>query len=259
MEYLLWAYFLLYPVYIYYTWEGDKRLVLLNPNKRIGLYVSTIAMLWLPVLVLMFVVFQSSSGNRLALDDIGFIFNQPISFEQLGLVLHLDLENLIGLLCVFVLSAYFYYSLKRLKNGQNRQKTAQEQATLRQQMTYIQWFLPTNPKEYRWFIFGVSVTAGICEEILFRGYLLHALGEYVPMYGAVLISSVLFGLPHIYQGPTHVFRTALLGLILSLIYWATGSLLVPVLLHIVVDVYGGALAYVVFGAHLKPSCSENSN
>ncbi|GAB3003070.1 CPBP family intramembrane glutamic endopeptidase [Psychrosphaera aestuarii] len=233
MEYLLWAYFVLYPVYIYFTWETDKRLVLSSPEKRITVYGSTIVMLWLPVLVLMFVVFESGADMGLVLDDIGLVFKW-------------DWINLLGSLVVFLLAAYFYKSLQQLK------KNDQEQMALKAQMAYIRWFLPTNPSEYRWFIFGVSISAGICEEILFRGYLMHALGDYLPTYGAVIISSILFGLPHIYQGPVHVIRTALLGLIMALIYLATESLLVPILLHIVVDMYGGALAYMVFGENLKP-------
>ena len=231
MEYLLWSYFLLYPVYIYFTSQADKRLVLSNPNKRIGLYVSTIVMLWLPVLLLMFVVFQSGAGSSLDLNDIGFVFKW-------------DWVNQLGLFLVLLLAGYFYYSLQQLK------KKDEEQQALKSQMGYIQWFLPTNPKEYRWFMYGVSISAGVCEEILFRGYLIHALGDDLPTYGAVIISSILFGLPHIYQGPIHVIRTAVLGLIMALIYLATGSLLVPILLHIVVDMYGGAMAYLVFGKRI---------
>ena len=232
MEYLLWSYFFLYPVYIYFTWESDKRLVLSSPEKRITVYGSTIVMLWLPVLVLMFVVFQSGAGNGLALDNIGFVFKW-------------DWANLLGLFLVFLLAGYFYYSLQKLK------KNDKEQQALKSQMAYIQWFLPANPKEYRWFMYGVSISAGICEEILFRGYLIQALGDYLPTYGAVIISSVLFGLPHIYQGPIHVIRTAVLGLIMALIYLATESLLVPILLHVLVDMYGGAMAYIVFGENRK--------
>ncbi|MDA8622210.1 CPBP family intramembrane metalloprotease, partial [Psychrosphaera sp.] len=213
MEYLLWAYFIFYPVYIYFTWEADKRLVLSNPTKRLNVYANTILMLWLPVLLLMFVVFSSAE-------------NQRVSLENVGLTLKWDWPNLLGLVVVFLLSGYFYYSLQQLK------KNDTEQQTLRDQMTYIQWFLPTNPREYRCFMFGVSISAGICEEVLFRGYLMHALGSYVPTYSAVFIASILFGLPHIYQGPAHVIRTAVLGLIMALVYLATESLLVPILLHI---------------------------
>lgn len=227
MEYLLWAYFVLYPVYIYFTWEADKRLVLSNPMKRLSVYASTIIMLWLPVVLLMFVVFEGTE-------------NQRVSLESIGLVLKWDWPNFLGLAGVFLLSGYFYYSLKQLKNNDA------EQQTLREQMAYIQWFLPTNNKEYQWFIFGVSVSAGICEEVLFRGYLMQVLDSYVPTYGAVFIASILFGLPHIYQGPVHVIRTAVIGVIMALAYLATGSLLVPILLHIVLDMYGGALAYMVF-------------
>jgi len=83
----------------------------------------------------------------------------------------------------------------------------------------------------------VAISAGICEEVLFRGWLLSALHDQVGLNGAALIiaASATFGLAHAYQRPTGVILTGLAGALFCVLYVATGSLLVPILLHIVVD------------------------
>lgn len=84
----------------------------------------------------------------------------------------------------------------------------------------------------------VAVSAGICEEIVFRGWLLSTLHTTVGLSGIalVVIAAVLFGFAHIYQGPTGVFLTALAGALFCMLYIFTGSLLVPIALHVLVDV-----------------------
>lgn len=66
--------------------------------------------------------------------------------------------------------------------------------------------------------------AAICEEIVFRAFLI---GRLEAAFGgasrsataaAVLLSSVLFGFAHTYQGPTGVLITGTLGLIFACIY-----------------------------------------
>jgi uncharacterized protein len=84
---------------------------------------------------------------------------------------------------------------------------------------------------------AVAVSAGICEEIVFRGWLLSTLDGSLRLEGAALIlaAAVLFGLAHSYQGITGMVLTGLAGLLFCGLYVATGSLLWPILLHIVVD------------------------
>jgi uncharacterized protein len=85
---------------------------------------------------------------------------------------------------------------------------------------------------------AVAVSAGICEEIVFRGWLLSTLHGSLGLEGTVLIlvAAVLFGLAHSYQGITGMVLTAFAGLFFCGLYVATGSLLWPILLHILVDV-----------------------
>jgi membrane protease YdiL (CAAX protease family) len=99
------------------------------------------------------------------------------------------------------------------------------------------YFFPATWTERRWWVF-VCITAGVCEEIVFRGFLLHYLHVFpwtLNLTLALLISSVIFGLNHLYQGAGGVARTAIAGLLFGLLFLLTGNLLLPIIFHGVVD------------------------
>jgi membrane protease YdiL (CAAX protease family) len=100
--------------------------------------------------------------------------------------------------------------------------------------------LPRSEAEKKRWV-GLSVTAGICEEIIFRGFLFLYLGDVLGMslYGTVVTSSLIFALSHYYQGPSNVIRVGFIGLLFATTYALTGSLLIPIALHVVLDL--GAL------------------
>jgi uncharacterized protein len=84
----------------------------------------------------------------------------------------------------------------------------------------------------------VGITAGVCEEWLYRGFLLAvvaALLPGLPTAGLVVVAAVAFGLAHAYQGLSGVLTTGVLGGVLAAVYLQTGSLLLPVVLHAVID------------------------
>ncbi|MCL1051856.1 CPBP family intramembrane metalloprotease [Shewanella abyssi] len=222
LEYLLLGYLIMWPIYIYLTHEKEQQSVIADPEKRIAVYRITMLQLWLPVMFLMVLVSQDH-----------------ISMSDIGLQWQFGVANQIGVAALVLIAGYFFMSLKKLSES-----TENHQA-IRKQLAYIQWLMPTSVKETRYFILGVSITAGICEELLFRGYLMHMLADYMPTYAVVIISSLAFGLPHLYQGVIHILRTALMGVVMALIYLATDSIIVPIVLHAVIDMYSGALAYLV--------------
>jgi membrane protease YdiL (CAAX protease family) len=83
---------------------------------------------------------------------------------------------------------------------------------------------------------GLSLNAGVVEELLFR------LGMPALLFGitgngvvAFLAASVLFGLLHIYQKVWGVIGATLLGLGFSLLYLLTGSIWVVVVVHALID------------------------
>jgi uncharacterized protein len=97
--------------------------------------------------------------------------------------------------------------------------------------------LPRTSGERRLFTV-VGVTAGVCEEWLYRGFFLavvSAVAGGLPTGILVLIAAVAFGLAHAYQGVAGVVTTGVLGGVMAAVYLQTGSLLLPVLLHTVID------------------------
>jgi membrane protease YdiL (CAAX protease family) len=99
------------------------------------------------------------------------------------------------------------------------------------------YFFPATWTERRWFVF-VSITAGVCEETLFRGFMLHYLHVFplaLNLTLALLISSVIFGVHHLYQGVGRAAGTAIIGILFGLLFLLTGNLLLPIIFHGVID------------------------
>jgi len=86
----------------------------------------------------------------------------------------------------------------------------------------------------------LSLTAGICEEFIYRGFvcgtLFHA---HAPVWAVLLVSSVLFGLAHAYQGRGGVVGTLLLGTVFGLTRILYDSLVPVILWHATVDIVAG--------------------
>jgi membrane protease YdiL (CAAX protease family) len=112
--------------------------------------------------------------------------------------------------------------------------------------------LPRSRGERRLFAL-VGVTAGVCEEWLYRGFFLAvvaALAPGLPAVALVLVAGVAFGLAHAYQGLAGVLTTGVLGTLLAGVYLSTGSLLLPVLLHAAID-----LRFLLVPSSALPSAS----
>jgi membrane protease YdiL (CAAX protease family) len=105
-------------------------------------------------------------------------------------------------------------------------------------------FLPRTTAETSWF-FGTALTAGICEEVMFRGFLLSYAAVALGPWGAVFGTSLAFGIGHLYQGRTGAIKTAIAGLVFGTLLVTTGSLLAPMILHAFIDVHGGLVYRIV--------------
>jgi membrane protease YdiL (CAAX protease family) len=87
---------------------------------------------------------------------------------------------------------------------------------------------------------ALAITAGLCEEFLYRGFAMAVLQHVgLRVWAAVLVSSVLFGLAHSYQGRGGIVMTLLIGLILGSSRIAYGSLVPAIFWHSAVDVVAG--------------------
>jgi membrane protease YdiL (CAAX protease family) len=117
------------------------------------------------------------------------------------------------------------------------QMSAKLRAGFERQLAGLSFFLPATGEERLWFGL-VSVSAGVCEEILFRGFLIRYFqaGPYhLALALALVLSCLFFGTAHLYQGIVGVLQTTLMGLIFAALFLLTGSLVLPVLAHVATD------------------------
>ncbi|HET6181219.1 MAG TPA: CPBP family intramembrane glutamic endopeptidase [Candidatus Sulfotelmatobacter sp.] len=128
------------------------------------------------------------------------------------------------LIAIFVPAVLALWSEKiRVKAGKAAKKLA--------------FLVPSTGEERRWW-WAVCLTAGICEEVVYRGFLLHyfhTLPFHLSLPWALVASSVIFGIGHLYQGVGGAVQTAVIGFVFCGIFLVTGSLLVPIVVHAVLD------------------------
>jgi membrane protease YdiL (CAAX protease family) len=101
----------------------------------------------------------------------------------------------------------------------------------------IDFFLPYTRQARRWWA-ALSVAVGICEEVIFRGFLIRymlALPLGLGVGGAVVAAAVVFGIDHGYQGIRGLISTTILALVFSALFFATGSIWLPMLVHALID------------------------
>jgi membrane protease YdiL (CAAX protease family) len=138
-----------------------------------------------------------------------------------------------AILVLFVIGVLLPYATVTWKKLTGRPRTYASAKALEA----MAWFLPWTANERRWFAI-VSLTAAVCEELLFRGFLLyylHVFPWHLPLTPVLFIAAAIFGLQHLYQGGAGTVVTSLMGLLVSLLFLLTGSLLAPMVLHAVMD------------------------
>jgi len=106
--------------------------------------------------------------------------------------------------------------------------------------------LPRSTAEIAAWIF-VSITAGITEETVFRGYVQRQLlAISSSTVAAVIGQGILFGLAHAYQGWKNVAVIAVLGMLYGAFAAWRKTLLPVMLVHAFTDVYEGWAKFVIF-------------
>lgn len=79
------------------------------------------------------------------------------------------------------------------------------------------------------FLFTAAVAAPIFEEILFRGFLLPSLTRYLPVWGSIALSSLIFATAHL--SLSEILPLTVLGCVLGFVYTRSRNLLSSMLLH----------------------------
>jgi uncharacterized protein len=141
----------------------------------------------------------------------------------------INLSFVLGLVSAFVIMLVLQVFITRC-NAKLREKVL----LAFRRMAFI---LPVTSEERIWFLL-VSLTAGCCEEILYRGFLIRYFADFPwhkEIWMAIAISSLAFGLAHGYQGVTGIIGTAVVGALMAIVFFVTGSLWLPIALHAVLD------------------------
>jgi len=113
--------------------------------------------------------------------------------------------------------------------------------------------VPLTWREFGHFSF-LAFSAGICEEIIFRGFLTTYLFHYASINGlsdtavlaiAVLAPALSFAASHAYQGIVSVLKIFVLAVLFGLIFLISESLLIVIIVHTVIDLVSGLMTVVV--------------
>ena len=92
----------------------------------------------------------------------------------------------------------------------------------------------------------VSLTAGICEEIMFRGYLQR---QFIAWTGSVpagiILSAAVFGMMHLYQSRKSPIILGVFGLLFGILAWKRGSLRPGMMTHAWHDGFVGLIGSLI--------------
>lgn len=231
IEWLLLALLVvLAPAWEFWRGPAERARLQADPSGKVSAYRTTCIQLWLPTLALL-----------------ALYWTGGLSVAQLTVRGAPQIGQLLAPTALVLLALYLAMSLRSV---------ARDPAIRRQTADALQplaWMLPANRREAIWFIGPVSLTAGICEELLYRGFLMQWLDGVMPIWAAMILSSVVFGLQHAYQGLAGITRTTALGLLLAGVFVASGSLLWPIILHVIIDAYAGALSWLARREEIVPA------
>jgi membrane protease YdiL (CAAX protease family) len=111
--------------------------------------------------------------------------------------------------------------------------------------------MPHAAREFPLFA-ALACTAGLCEEFLFRGYLLWYAVHFMPFAYACVAQALVFGACHAYQGRRGIVLTTLAGAFFTGVLLVAGSIWPSMLIHALMDLHAGDLARRVFPPELEP-------
>lgn len=106
----------------------------------------------------------------------------------------------------------------------------------------IRSILPHTPAQIAVY-FLLTVTAGICEEIIFRGYLQRQFSFFFKnAVAGIILQGVIFGASHGYQGPKHMLIIVVYGVLFGVLVQQRRSLRPGMIAHFLQDLTTGVVA-----------------
>ena len=219
MPWDIWLIFLVLAVVV--PWRGRARLqqLLAKPrvegSERLALYASTIAFQWIAVAVAAW---------------------RAWAHEFTRIELGLEAPNWLPITGLAVAGA----ALLAVFQWANLRRVGRSEVPARVRLQALaERILPQARRETELFL-ALAVTAGLCEEFLYRGFALAAFARAgLASWAAVGVSAVLFGLAHLYQGRGGFVSTTILGLLFGAVRLTSDSLIPVAVWHTAVDIVAG--------------------
>lgn len=208
------------PVVGYATHErAFRRLAEGDGALRIRAYLNNSAILWALLILVLFA--WHSAARDFAL--MGFRLPETLRFWG-G-------SALAGLIILPLIYQVF-----------SARKSADYRHQLTEDMGQMVHLMPRSGRELVYFS-GLALTAGVVEEILYRGALIWYLSLWLDPIWAAAVALIIFTLAHSYQGPGNALRAGLAGLALTIVYLLSASILPAIILHAAIDLLAGAMGY----------------
>lgn len=231
MELLIWVViiftFVYEPVIGYFSFQKFKERVAVNSNERLKYYYNIMIGLWVPTIFIVLII----------------LFTE-LTFQEVGITVpKIDTETLGPIVTYIVLAIAVFYFIVMIgyifgyKFNKNIRKKFIESKNRQLNEISFAVMLPITKKEKKAWSY-VSLTAGVTEEIIYRGFLIFAvlyLNPNLSIWLVMLIASILFGLAHTYQGFGNVVRTTIIGYLFSILYVGLQSILPIMVLHFLID------------------------
>ena len=163
-------------------------------------------------------------------------------FSDMALAWPSGVRGMVGMgIALLLIAAANWQRIAVLRSPEQREK-------LLEQMENVRALLPDTRQDLMLF-FVLSITAGFCEEVFFRGALIWYLGAYVPKVAAYILATVLFGAAHFYQGAKGIVQTGLVGGVMLLLVLISDSLWPAIVFHAAFDINNGWLGYSTLKLH----------
>jgi membrane protease YdiL (CAAX protease family) len=221
-------------------WRGRARLKhllarpMMGTKEKLALYGSTIAFQW----ILLGLVAWRAFARGLSAAELGV--SRPLSIELV----------LVAVVGAALLGAFQWFNLRRVGRMSGAIPDLMRKLASR--------LLPHGVVEFAPYS-ALAVTAGVCEEFLYRGFAIAALMRVgVATWLVVVITSVLFGLAHAYQGKSGIIGTGLMGFLLAGCRLMWGSLWPVMVWHATVDIVAGIAGPRYLGQHVGPAQCDAS-
>jgi uncharacterized protein len=230
-DHLIFAILLLFPIVeLRWTWPRYlARLAAGVPNARLNFYRSILLEEWIATAALL----AYWTGTHRTLQALLLVPASPTRFA-FGMAVALALCALLVL--------------------QNKAIRARPDVMpkLRKRLAHSEPIIPHTSAERSRF-HAVSITAGVCEEVLFRGFLVRYFVVWVGVWPAAVLSSIVFGVGHVYFGVRQIPNTAIIGLVMAALAILSGSLWPAMLLHAAIDWNSGELGFLALNSPESPN------